>query len=48
MLYITKNINGINKNTYTDKLHDIAFIMECDTSVIMNAILLVCDLRLCG
>lgn len=34
-----KNINGINKNTYTDKLRHIAFIIECDSSTIMKAIL---------
>ncbi len=41
MLYAVynKNINDINKNTYTDKLRDVALIIECDSSAIMNAIL---------
>ncbi len=42
-----KNINGINKNTYTDKLGNITFIIECDSSVITNVMLFVSDLRLC-
>ncbi len=29
----------LNKNTYTDKLRDIMFIIKCDSSEIMNAIL---------
>ncbi len=32
-----KHINGINKNTYTDKL--LSFIIEWDSSVIKKAIL---------
>ncbi len=36
---INKNINGINETTYTDKLRNITFIIECDSSAIMNAIL---------
>ncbi len=33
---LTKNIN---KNTYADKLRDIAFIIKYDSSAIMNAML---------
>ncbi len=39
VLYAVYNINGINKNIYTDKLRYIAFIITDESHSIMNAIL---------